>query len=134
MTIMKLTKNNLKLMAFALVTSFSLAFISCGGDDEEDNTNPAPEQPTTTYSPVGVWESGNYFLSLSSDNFLTAYFAERFLDCGNYTISDDMITCNNTYYARPTQYKIKSISATQLQVEISYVDVYGDNQSYYVCN
>ena len=127
---MKQMKSNLKLMAFALAAILSIGFVSCGSDDDEDNPNPNPEQPTVTYSPIGVWESGNYFLSLSSDNFLTAYFAERFLDCGNYSISEDnVITCNNTYYARPTQYKIKNLSATQLHVEISYVDVYGENQS-----
>lgn len=93
------------------------------------NLNPGGN-PSETKSVVGVWESGNYFLSMSSDGFLTAYFAERFLDCGNYTVNNgNLITCNNTYYARPTQYTIKSLTATQLQVEISYVDVYGENQS-----
>lgn len=126
---MKNKKNYLNLLTLALVAMLSLGFVSCGGDDEEEN--PLPEQPAAKYSPVGVWESGNYFLSMSSDGFLTAYFAERFLDCGNYMISNDekLITCNNTYYARPTQYSVKSLSATQLQVEISYVDVYGESQS-----
>ena len=84
---MKHTKSNLKLMAFALAAVLSIGFISCGDDDDEDNPNPNQEQPTVIYSPVGVWESGNYFLSLSSDNFLTAYFAERFLDCATILIT-----------------------------------------------
>lgn len=80
---MKQINNLLKLMVFMLAAILSIGFVSCGGDNDEDNPNPNPEQPTVTYSPFGVWESGNYFLSLSSDIFLTAYFAERFLDCGN---------------------------------------------------
>ena len=127
---MKNNRKSLQLQAIALLTLLCFGFTSCGEDVvvEEDNQN--QEQPTIKYSPVGVWESGNYFLSLSNDNFLTAYFAERFLDCGNYTINDDnIIICNNTYYARPTKYVIKSLSDKQLQVEINYVDVNGENQS-----
>ena len=126
------------LMAILTIVLVNVGLIACGNDDDKDNPKPEQptvtsnsnqEEPTTTYSAVGVWESGNYFLSLSSDNFLTAYFAERYLDCGNYSIRDGIITCNNTYYARPTQYKIKTLSDTQLQVEISYVGVYGEKQN-----
>ena len=108
-----------KLFNLLVITMF-FSLISCDGENFEENQN------EKQYSPIGVWECGNYFLSLSSDNFLTAYFAERFLDCGNYSLSGDtLIICNNTYYARPTKYKIENITDNGLQVTISYTDMEG---------
>ena len=78
---------------------------------------------------VGVWENGNYFLSLSKDGFLTSYFAERYLDSGDYTIKDDkQIICSNLYYAKPTYYNILSVANNKMTVSIEYVDVNGNNQ------
>ena len=109
---------------YFFATALILFLSSCNRDSYEDEGGEQKQ-----YSPIGVWENGNYFLSLSSDYFLTAYFANRFLDSGNYSLKGDtLITCNNTYYARTTKYHIESITETQLQVVIDYTDVDGNHQ------
>lgn len=94
------------------------------------NDNGKSEEPQVkSYSEVGVWESGNYFISLSSDHFLTAYVAPGFLDCGVYSRSDDVITSNNTYFAKTTTYNIKSIDDKSMTVNIAYKDIAGKNKT-----
>lgn len=116
-----------KFICPAITMLFALAFIGCGSDDENGNEVATP--PVVKYSPVGVWESGNYFLSLSSDNFYTAYVADKFIDCGNYTVSNEsVVTCQNTFFARSTTYTIKNLSDTEMQVEVSYTDIEGNQK------
>lgn len=112
-------------LMFGVLGLFAAA--SCGGSDDDDTPN-TPE--VKTYSEVGVWTSGNYFISLSSDNFLTAYVAPNFIDCGTYSRSDDnVITSTNTYYSKNTTYTIKSIDDKSMSVDVSYSDVHGDSKT-----
>lgn len=125
--IIELMKKVLSILAVGLMLS---SLWSCGGEDENEPNNGVPEAPSGNYSPVGVWESGNYFLSLGSDGFCVSYFGEPYIDCGSYNISGDtLITCNNSYYGRPTKYSIKEVTATSLKVGIQYTDMWGDTQS-----
>lgn len=117
-------KKNLILILFTVTGLFLSA---CSGSDDTDGPS-TPE--VKTYSEVGVWESGNYFLSLSSDNFLTAYVAPNFIDCGTYSRSDNnIITSTNTYYSKSTTYTIKSINDNSMSVDISYSDVHGESKT-----
>ncbi len=111
------------LMTFISVSAFTL--FSCGGNDDEEEDVPAGTPKVQ--SVVGVWENGNYFISLSDDKFLTAYIGDNFIDNGTYIVSPDnkKITCSNTYYNHITNYDITSISDKQLNLDISYTDVFG---------
>lgn len=105
----------------ALLSAFG--FIACGGsDNDEEDIIP----PVETYSPVGVWESGNFFLSLSADKFCTAYVADKFIDCGNYTVtSGNNLSCRNTYFSRNTSYTIKNLTNSKIEVDVTYTDIEG---------
>lgn len=113
-----------KILFLLLVFPFILS--SCGSDSDKEDEDPIASQPKSI---VGVWENENYFISFSSDGFYTAYIADRFIDSGNYTESKGVVSCENTYFNRKTIYTIKSISDTKINVDISYKDIYGDNQN-----
>lgn len=101
-----------------------IAFSGCSSDNDNFGDSPAK-----TYSEVGVWTSGNYFISLSSEHFLTAYIAPGFLDCGQYARSGNAITSNNNYFAKSSVYNIKSIDDKTMKVEISYTDISGNTKT-----
>lgn len=105
----------------------AITFSACSSDDDDDSD----KQPTKTYySEVGVWESGNYFISLSSDHFLTAYVAPNFIDCGSYARSNDnVITSSNSYYVKSTTYSIKLIDKKSMKIDVAYTDVNGNSKS-----
>lgn len=111
---------NLGIIATVLA---AFAFTSCSKDDNEDvKPLPEPEPEPIVYSEVGVWESGNYFIALSSDHTISAYVAPNFIDGGTYSISDDkVITCKNAFYVRTTTYTIESIDDKKMKVKIKYV-------------
>lgn len=113
-------------MVIMMAAMLCVCFSSCGSDDKEDGLNPQPEEKSISL--VGVWEAGNYFVSLSEDHFLTAYFADRYLDCGYYTINNMVLTCYNSYYAKDTRYSIKLLTDTKAQVTIDYTDLNGEQQ------
>lgn len=114
-----------KNISIALAMLFVI--VSCGKENTENNPN---EEEEKVYSEVGVWESGNYFISFSSDGFLTSYVASDFIDCGSYTKSaDKVITCNNLYFSHSTTYAVQSLDDEKMTVKISYQDVDGNSKS-----
>ena len=104
-----------------LITIFSISglTLSSCGDDEDDSPK----------SIVGVWENGKYFVSLNKDKFLTAYINDKFIDNGTYEVASDnkSFSCFNTYFNHTTIYYIKSVSDTHLDLEISYINAFGEN-------
>lgn len=120
----------MKNLLLAAVVILFLGMTSCsGGDEPTGNKEEINKEEPVKYSPVGVWESGNYFVSFGTDNFCSAYFADRYLDCGDYTYNDNLITCSNTYYSKQTLYHIKKLTENQMTLEVEYVDVYGNKQT-----
>lgn len=109
---------------FLVLVSLSIFFLQACSDSDKDE----PE-PNDTPSITGVWENGNYFVSFNNDGFYAAYVADKFIDNGNYTQSKDVVSCQNTYFNRNTTYTIKSISDTELKVDIAYTDLDGNNQN-----
>lgn len=98
---------------------------ACGGDDS-NNDGTKPDNPSETkFSPVGVWENGDYFVSFNNENFCCAYFEADYIDCGSYSIGDNIITCNNIYYGKQTRYHITKITEVALEVKIEYNSMEG---------
>lgn len=112
-----------KILFFALIFLSIFVLGSCSDSNKDE-----PEVNETP-SITGVWENGNYFVSFSSDGFYAAYIADRFIDSGNYTQSKYAVSCQNTYFNRNTTYTIKSISDTELKVDVTYTDLYGGIQN-----
>lgn len=108
---------------FLTLILLATLFVSCSSSDDDNEPNIPPiEKPQSI---VGVWENGNNFISFNSDEFYSAYIADEFIDSGNYTRVENVVSCENTYFSRKTTYTIKSISDTKLSVDISYTDLDG---------
>lgn len=97
------------------------AVIAC----EKPNQNGSTEEPEKVFSEVGVWESGEHFLSFSSDGFCSAYLSDSFIDSGSYQRDKNVIVCSNTYFNRETKYTISSITDSDLRVSYSFTDTKG---------
>jgi hypothetical protein len=109
----------------ALLSVF--VFHSCSGSDSDEHDKDITT--TTPVSLVGVWQKGNFFISFDSKGFYAAYLDDEFIDSGNYNQSKDVVKCNNMYFNRTTTYTIKSISDENLEVDISYMDLYGSHKN-----
>ena len=107
------------------VALFVLA--SCSKDYEtlEEKEEEIENENLPSPSIIGTWENGNYFVSFGEDGFYSAYIADKFIDSGDYNQIEDKISCSNNYFNRKTIYTIKDISETEMNVEISYTDLYG---------
>lgn len=99
-------------------------FTACSSDDD-NGEKPTIEEPKSI---IGVWESDNYFISFDDNGFYSAYIADQFIDSGNYTKSESVVSCKNSYFNRQTVYTIKNISDTKIDLDISYTDIHGDNK------
>lgn len=117
------------LPSILLVVS-NFGFTSCGGGDDNGIETPKPNEPVETkYSPVGVWENGEYFISFNEDKFCCAYFVGNYVDCGSYSINDNTVICNNAYYAKQTKYNIIKLTENTMEVNIEYTSVKGEAQT-----
>ena len=115
-----------RLLLLNLVTIICFAIISCGGDGDGDELSQSDIPKETQFMPIGVWENGEYFISFNDDQFCCAYFDDKYVDCGKYTINDNIITCNNTYYAKQTKYHITKLTEASIEVNIEYTSISGN--------
>ena len=100
----------------------SICFFSCQREPVEQ-----PEEEPNTYSVVGFWENGDYFLSLNEEGFLISYVAPKFLDCGNYSINDNVILCENTFFIHNTRYEITNLDENEMSLKVTYNNLQGEN-------
>lgn len=112
-------------VCIALLSVFVFQSCSSSDNDEQDDDITT----TTPASLVGVWQKGDYFVSFDSKGFYAAYIEDEFIDSGNYTQSKNIVECNNMYFHRITTYTIRSISENNLEVDISYMDLYGNHKN-----
>lgn len=103
------------LLVLALIVPM-LAFTGCGGDDEPDNPNKPDEPKITTQTLAGVWENGDKFISFTVDGFYCAYLADNFIASGAYSISNDVVKCNNVYYGTELSLSVSNIDAKNLSL------------------
>lgn len=119
----------MKKMLFMLPMLAVLFIISsCSKDDELQKDEIENNDDLSSPSIIGTWEDGNYFVSFGEDGFYSAYIADEFIDSGDYDQTENEISCLNNYFNRETIYTIKNISDTEMNVEISYVDLHGERK------
>lgn len=111
-------------MKKVLYFTILLVICSCSKDEsnEQNNNNQQQEKPSI----VGVWENNGKFVSFNNENFCCAYFDNEYIDCGSYIQTGNMITTNNTYYAKQTKYNIVEITSNSITLQIEYVPIHGD--------
>ena len=98
-----------------------LAFTGCGSDDEPDNPNKPDEPKITNQILAGVWENGDIFISFTADGFYCTYLANNFIASGAYSISKDVVKCNNAYYGTELSFSVSGITAKNIKGKINYV-------------
>ena len=62
---------------------FLLGFMACSS--ENDNTKEMERLSFTQSDIIGVWASGDFFVSFGADGFYTAFIDDHFIDSGNYS-------------------------------------------------
>lgn len=109
-----------KLLFITVLVSLCLISLSsCSSDNEENQQNINPSNL------IGVWESGDYFISFNKDGFYAAYLDKKFIDSGTYTINENSVLCVNPYKVSETNYNMKVVSE-KLSADISYTDINGN--------
>lgn len=116
--------NNMKKFLLPLVLIVPiLAFSMCGGDDEPDK----PDEPKITNQTLaGVWENGGMFISFTEDGFYCTCLTDNFIASGAYSISNDVVKCNNAYYGTELSLSVSDIAADNIKGKVNYVDFDGN--------
>ena len=102
-------------------------FMACSSSDD-DNIIQEMEQVAIKQSDlIGVWISGDYFVSFNNKWFYSAFLDDYFIDSGNYDINSDN---NNVFTLNPitrksTEYRIIDKTDNVLKAEISYTNMDG---------
>jgi hypothetical protein len=114
---LQIMKQNIFLLLFLPMILFS-----CSSDSKEE------EQEPESIDLVGVWKSGDYFISFSEDKFYTAYLNDKFIDSGDYVISQEkkLVTCKNTYNNKTTRYDIVGCENGSLVCKATYINFEGE--------
>ena len=116
----------MKKLLLCLVLAIPLiAFTACGGDDEPDPNNSGVGQ-LTNQTIAGVWENGDKFISFTQDGFYCTYVAEDYIASGTYTISKNIIKCNNAYYGTEMSINLSDFDSQSINGKVSYVDYEGN--------
>lgn len=113
---------------FLFTITVFLLLASCS-KAEDDSTTDDSKNTISQSDIIGVWKSGDYFVSFSSNNYYIAYLSDIFIDSGNYTISENVITCQNNYLAKTTTINIKVENNNQLTCQFTYTDGEGINKT-----
>ena len=101
------------------------ALVSCSSDD---STNaPVTGIPINSSEIVGVWFSGDYFVSFDNKGFYSAFLDDYFIDSGKYDINSDnnIVYTLNPITRKSTEYRVIAKDGNSLKTEISYTNIDG---------
>lgn len=100
----------------------SVMLFSCSSDNKEEG-----QKESESFNLVGVWKSGDYFISFSDEGFYSAYLSDKFIDSGNYELNqkDKIVTCKNTYTNKSTKYDIVNCTSSGLICKVTYINFEG---------
>lgn len=113
------------LLTVALVAGMMLA----GCSKDESNMEETKGQTLTKEQIVGVWRSGDYWVSFSSDGYMSAYLSDKCIAEGDYTIDGDTVKVTdgiwrNTYWGMGnTHFEVAKISEGSLTATATFTDL-----------
>lgn len=114
----------MKRLTGVLTAVLLMAVITTGcssGSDEPEV--PTPQHKVTKENIVGVWRSGDYWVSFSESGYASLYFDvegdERILE-GDYSVDNDTITITHTLYFGETRLTLGTVSANSLVLNVLY--------------
>ncbi|MBQ9204727.1 MAG: hypothetical protein IJ155_10880 [Prevotella sp.] len=103
-----------------LLALSAMLVCSCSSGDDSP-VEETPKYKLDANSIVGVWRSGDYWVSFSEDGFYSAFFNigdnER-IDDGDYTIDGDVVTIKN--YEHTTELSLKALSSASMTFDMTY--------------
>lgn len=84
-----------------------------------------PQYKLTKDNIVGVWRSGDYWVSFSSDGYMSAYLSDKCIAEGDYTVDGDTVKVDDGYqwikvFGKKTRFIINSISNSTLSLTATY--------------
>ena len=72
---------------------------------------------------VGVWRNGKYFVAISEDGYLSAYFpidGDERIDEGMFSIDGNTISVRSSFYWKFNRYTVTSVSDTSINLKVTY--------------
>lgn len=115
----------MKKLFIAILVSI-VSFAACDKNlviqPESENGNGGGEEPAKEYSIVGVWECNKYFISFSSDGFVTTYYTQKHIESGTYSREGNTITISCPYFDSSTKVTIRALDDKTLSAQFDYKD------------
>lgn len=105
-----------------IATAVIVLMASCSKSDGEP-TRDTPKYKTTTDNIVGVWRSGDHWVSFSEDGFMSAYLNDKCIAEGDYTIDGDTIKAESTFLMTDVKFYITSKADNSLSCTVMFYDM-----------
>lgn len=115
-----------QVLTIALLTAMMLAGCAKEESSEEPRKGNDMEQTLTKEQIVGVWRSGDYWVSFSEDGFMCGYLSDKCITEGDYTIDGDTVKAENSEINFVTKFLMHNVSSVNMDNTITYYD-FGEN-------
>lgn len=106
------------------------AGLMLAGCSKSDGDEPAPQYKLTKDNIVGVWRSDDYWVSFSSDGYMSAYLSDKCIAEGDYTIDKDTVKVTDgnpwikAYSGMNTRFTVNSVKDNALSLTALYNDLH----------
>ena len=100
----------------------------CSKDESSEETRKGNdmEQTLTKEQIVGVWRSGDYWVSFAEDGFMCGYLSDKCIVEGGYEVSQNQITVKGDYFSNDvTTFSINTINDEKLECDVKYSEIGG---------
>lgn len=115
------------LLTLALIAAMMLAGCAKEESSEEPRKGNDMEQTLTKEQIVGVWRSGEYWVSFSESGYASAFLKLgdlEMIDDGDYRINGDTVfTMASPWLSFETPYAINSVTDTEISLTVTHMDV-----------
>lgn len=110
-------------------------FMACSSSDDDNNIQEMEQVKIKQSDLIGVWTSGDFFVSFSSEGFFSAYIADDFIGCGDYSlqkkddkseihsdtfVDDYAVIAFDDYTQQNTIIHIKRLTVNEMEAEFYY--------------
>lgn len=118
----------MKQVLFMAMLAAGMLLTGCSKSEssEEQRKGNDMEQSLTKEQIVGVWRSGDYWVSFSEDGFMSAYLSDKCITEGDYTIDGDTVKADNSEIYFVTTFLMRYVSPANMESTITYYD-FGEN-------
>ena len=105
------------------VLAAGLLLAGCSKDSEDNSmeTKNGTKQVQTLTKEliIGVWRSGDYWVSFAEDGFMCGYLSDEHIVDGHYTINSDTVKAESSMYYYFTDFIVSRIDDTNLDCSVT---------------